>query len=152
MRVAATFGRFRILQLGHLALIRRMVNENDRVIVGISRHSSNQRSAEVIRHFFSEVEVVYSTSPFSLLNEHPEVTNTYLGSDQAQLGTNLMGYHSTDLTLINRPDNAPSSTRCRELYNSGADCQDYIDAGLSESRIHSLLIISQAHLETLNND
>ena len=150
MRTAATFGRFRVFHLGHYQMIARMVRENERVIVGISGHSTSQRSAEVIMHFFPNVEVVYSSTLFTLCQDYPLIDHIYLGADQAQLGTSIIRYHQSDLTLINRPDDSPSSTLCRELYHLNSGCQEFINVGLAINTIHALLIISQCHMESLN--
>lgn len=150
MRLAATFGRFRIVQQGHIALIERMAQENDHVIVGISTRSRNLRSIHLLQARFPNVTVVYATTLFQMMNDYPEITNIYLGADRVDLAAAVQRYHTVDVTLLARPEGAPSSTACRQLYGQGASLQDFVQAGLAVDEAHSMQILAQCYLDQHN--
>lgn len=147
MRVAASFGRFRIITTGHIALIERMAQENDHVIVGISVRSRGLRSLHLLQARFPNVNVVYTSTLFQMMNDYPEITNIYLGADRVDLAAAIQRYHTVDVTLLSRPEGAPSSTACRQLYAQGAGLQDFVHAGLALDEPHAMQIICQCYLD-----
>lgn len=157
--IGITFGRFRIIHNGHLEMLRRMLAENDEIIIGVSEQSMPCRPAETLKSLlgedFSRVTIIYSKNPFLLMKEVEAeqgqvLMNFYAGADRANMLARISKYYEISQKVVIRLESSPSSTQCRECLKDGFNADQLINRGLAESYLHATLIFAQYCLGVSN--
>lgn len=127
-KLAFTFGRFNLLHRGHLDLFKRMAEDAEEIVIGVSSGSKNLNYSSrrrVIRlalnedpDFKTPYTIVAASSPFGLLDHvcaDPEDTTIYLGNDQFELGQTMAREFGCSAVTIPR---LTSSTTIRHLIDT----------------------------------